>query len=70
MALFALAARALFRRLRQAQDFDSFCVQRIEVTTRHKRIMVAIDGEVRELETPLAYYVEKSALPVIVPAKI
>jgi hypothetical protein len=32
--------------------------------------MVAIDGEVRELETPLAYHVEKSALPVIVPAKI
>jgi diacylglycerol kinase family enzyme len=70
MALFALAARALFKRLRQAQDFDSFCVQRVEVTSRHKHMMVAIDGEVRELETPLVYHVEKSALSVIVPANI
>jgi hypothetical protein len=33
-------------------------------------MMVAIDGEVRELETPLVYQVEKSALSVIVPANI
>ena len=66
--LFMLVLRALFGRLRQAKDFDALTAQEILVETRHRRLKVAADGEVEEMQTPLSYRIRPAALRVIVPA--
>lgn len=68
--LLRLALRALFGRLRQAKDFEAFCVPQFLVETRHKRMSVAMDGEVSWMDMPLRYQVRPGALRVIVPATI
>lgn len=65
--LFRLALRALFGKLRQAKDFDVLLAKRILIETRHKRLHVAMDGEVTVMETPLHYRIRPGALRVIVP---
>jgi diacylglycerol kinase family enzyme len=65
--LLKLAIRALFGRLRQAKDFDALLAAEIVVETRHRRLLVATDGEVNVMETPLRYRVRPGALRVIVP---
>lgn len=66
--LIRLALRALFGRLSQAKDFDAFCVDEAVIETRHKRLLVATDGEVTSMEPPLRYCSRPGALHVIVPA--
>ncbi|MBG9390323.1 diacylglycerol kinase family protein [Caenimonas aquaedulcis] len=66
--LLRLALRALFRRLRQAKDFDILTAQSLVVNTRHRHMRVATDGEVSLMETPLTYRIRPAALRVIVPA--
>ena len=65
--LVRLAARALFRRLRDDKDFLALCTKEVKIQTRHKRLRVAFDGEVDVMETPLHYRVIPGALRVIVP---
>ena len=66
--LLRLAFLAAFKRLNQARDFDEACAQDFKVHTHHRKLEVAIDGEVSEMETPLRYRVRPKALRVIVPA--
>jgi diacylglycerol kinase family enzyme len=42
----------------------------IEISTRHKRLRVATDGEVTIMATPLCYRIRTGALTVIVPAPL
>ena len=63
-----LGLRALFGRLRQTREFHEFLAAELRVETRHRRLRVATDGEVRELESPLHYRIHAGALRVIVPA--
>lgn len=65
--LFVLALRTIFGRLRQTKDFEEINTEEITIETRKKRILVAFDGEVKKMETPLDYKVHKKALRVIVP---
>jgi diacylglycerol kinase family enzyme len=65
--LVLLFLRTLFGRLRQTKDFEAISVEEIIFETRKKRILVAFDGEVEMLETPLRYKIHKQALRVIVP---
>ncbi|MBA2242478.1 MAG: diacylglycerol kinase family lipid kinase [Chthoniobacterales bacterium] len=65
--LFRLAFRALIGRLEQAEDFESFCVEEATIETRRPSLLVAIDGEVTRMETPLHYRVCPAALRVLVP---
>ncbi len=65
--LFSLIARTVFGRLRQADDFEEVLVEEITFETRKKKILVAFDGEVETLDTPLHYKVHPQALRVIVP---
>jgi YegS/Rv2252/BmrU family lipid kinase len=65
--LYRLALRAIFHRLRQAEDFSAALVRRLTVQLPHKRVLVAIDGEVRAMETPLEYRILPRALAVMVP---
>jgi diacylglycerol kinase family enzyme len=55
--------------LRQAKDFETFCIDEITIETHHKKMLVAFDGEVKPMETPLRYSIRPNALRVIVPAK-
>ena len=65
--LFLLIVRTVFGRLRQTHDFEEISVEEIIFETRKKRILVAFDGEVETLETPLYYQIHPKALRVIVP---
>jgi diacylglycerol kinase family enzyme len=64
--LFRLAFHALFGRVDQAQDFDVFCVTEARIETRKRRLLVALDGEVERMETPLQYRIRPAALRVLV----
>ena len=65
--LFRLAFHALFGRVDQASDFDVFCVTEAWIETRKRRLLVALDGEVERMETPLRYRIRPAALRVLVP---
>jgi diacylglycerol kinase family enzyme len=68
LGLLRLALRALFGRLRDAQDFDAMCTKEIRIEThRPKRLRVATDGEVTIMTTPLHYRARAGALRVLVP---
>jgi YegS/Rv2252/BmrU family lipid kinase len=68
LGLLRLAFRALFNSLRQAKDFDMTTAASIQVETHHKQLLVANDGELCWMRTPLQYRVLPAALSVIVPA--
>jgi diacylglycerol kinase family enzyme len=63
-----LAVRALFGRLSQDADFAAMAATRLRIDSRHRRVLVATDGEVNAMETPLEFRVLPRALHVIVPA--
>jgi YegS/Rv2252/BmrU family lipid kinase len=65
--LLRLALRALFRRLHQAEDFSAESARRLTVELAHKRVLVATDGEVRPMETPLEFRSLPRALLVMAP---
>ncbi|CAN5565339.1 diacylglycerol kinase family protein [soil metagenome] len=65
--LFRLAFRALFGRVEQAEDFEAFCVQEARIESRRPRLLVARDGEVESMTTPLHYRIRRAALRVLVP---
>jgi diacylglycerol kinase family enzyme len=68
LGLLALAVRGVLGRLRRGTDFETLCVPEVVVETRRKRVLVATDGEVRVMETPLHYRIRPGALRVVVPA--
>lgn len=51
----------------QASDVYSFCAEQIQVDCKKKKLTVAVDGELIELQPPLKFAVKKSALKVMVP---
>ncbi|MEP6743642.1 MAG: diacylglycerol kinase family protein [bacterium] len=68
LGLVRLALRALFGGLRQEKDFLAMCTKEIWIETKHKRVRVALDGEVRVMEPPLHYRVLPGKLRVLAPA--
>jgi diacylglycerol kinase family enzyme len=65
--LIGLALRALFGRLRQADDFMESSVRSLRVESGRRRLLVAIDGEVRMMDTPLEFRIRPRSLQVMVP---
>ena len=65
--LLMLALHALFGRLRQADDFLEANARSLRVASRRPRLLVATDGEVVSMETPLEFVLRPRALEVIVP---
>jgi YegS/Rv2252/BmrU family lipid kinase len=65
--LLMLAARSLFGIMQRAKDFESLCIESFEIETHHKTLLVARDGEVELMQTPLCYSIRPQALRVIVP---
>lgn len=68
LGLIRLALRALIGRLHQEKDFVALCAREIWIETKHKRLRVALDGEVTIMEPRLHYRVRPQALRVLVPA--
>ena len=68
LALLRFAWRALRGGLAQERDFDVMLAQTMEISTHHKRLRVATDGEVTVMPTPLFYRIHHAALTVIAPA--
>jgi diacylglycerol kinase family enzyme len=62
-----LLLRAAFGRLDQARDFEHHHLQALTIRSRHRRLLVALDGEVAILATPLAYRIRPRDLRVFVP---
>ena len=65
--LFRLGVHALFGRVDQAKDFEAFCVTEARIETRKRRLLVACDGEIEWMKTPLHYRSRQNALRVLVP---
>jgi len=67
LGLIRLAVRVLFGALEQAADFEVYCVPEATIETRKPSLLVAADGEVTRMETPLHYKIRPAALRVRVP---
>lgn len=67
-ALIRLALAALFGRLQQGRDFLAETAHSLRIESRHKHLLVATDGEVTTMQTPLDYRIHAGALRVLVPA--
>lgn len=65
--LIKLAVRALVGRLRQADDFTALRARTLRVETSRNRLLVATDGELSLMQTPLEFRILPAALDVIVP---
>ncbi len=62
-----LLFRAAVGRLRESRDLEAMYVPDVWIETRHRRLHVAVDGEVLRLAPPLHYHVWPAALRVFVP---
>ena len=65
--LLRLALRVLFGNVREAKDFDIFLATEVSIETRHKRLLVSMDGEVENMDSPFVYRIHPRALNVLVP---
>lgn len=65
----ALPARALLGRLKQHEKFEAWTASSISMEMSRREVSVALDGEIRMLETPLRFHVKRHALKTIVPPK-
>ena len=64
--LFGLALRGLVGRLREASDFDTITATEVVIDTRGRSALVALDGEIFQIELPLKYRIRRHELRVIV----
>jgi diacylglycerol kinase family enzyme len=67
-ALLRLAMRALLGSLHQDREFEAGKARTLHIGTRHRRLLVATDGEVAPVEGALHYRSRAGALRVIVAA--
>jgi len=65
--LLGLLLRALARRLHPKTDFDALSVEEASIETGHRNLLVATDGEVTPMTSPLHYRIRPAALRVRVP---
>ena len=67
IGLIDLVTRTVFGRLKQADDFEDLRTESFSIETRKNRILVARDGEVSMMRSPLKYKIHPRALRVIAP---
>jgi diacylglycerol kinase family enzyme len=68
LAAVGLMLRLALGRADQARDFESSIAKALEIDSRHRRLTIALDGEILRLRTPLRYRTRPGALRVLVPA--
>ena len=67
LPLLRLMLRAIFGRLKQAEDFIMEEARSVRVESPRRLLLVATDGEVAALPTPLEFRVHPAALRVLLP---
>lgn len=67
LALFWLACRSLAGFMDQSRDLRAVKAPDVEITSRTSRLLVALDGEVTMMRTPLHYRARPNALRVFAP---
>jgi diacylglycerol kinase family enzyme len=70
LGLLRLAIRALFGGLRNDKDFIALRSKDIWIATKHRRLRVALDGEVTVMQPPLHYCIRPLSLRVLVPQRL
>ncbi|HKX28718.1 MAG TPA: diacylglycerol kinase family protein [Blastocatellia bacterium] len=68
MEMLKLALLTFFQQLNSARDLDVTCLDEAWISTRRRKVQVAIDGEIRTIRTPLHIRLRRGALRVMVPA--
>jgi diacylglycerol kinase family enzyme len=69
--LFAVALAGVAKGTREAgklPEFDDFLVDSFRIDLTRSHAMIALDGELKEMSTPLDYRLERDALKLVVPA--
>lgn len=66
-ALVRLSLAALLGRLEQERDFEALTATEMLIETPRSRLLVATDGEVQPMSSPLHYRIRPRCLRVIVP---
>ncbi|AMW79451.1 diacylglycerol kinase [Acinetobacter sp. TGL-Y2] len=67
LSLFKTLVQLIRGKLEQAADVYSFSGNLVNVYSKKATLTVAIDGEIKEMSTPLHVHVEKNALKIMVP---
>jgi len=67
LKMFFVMVRAILQRLDAVRDFENHTIREATIRTGHRRLRVAIDGEVEVMHPPLYYRCRPGALPVIAP---
>lgn len=67
LALLWLSCRAFLGFLNEQQDLRSFNIPAVDISSRHRRLLVAFDGEVETMRSPLHYRIRPRALRVFAP---
>ena len=63
-----LACRSFLGFLNHTIDLRMFTVPTVEISSHHRRLLVAFDGEIEMIRSPLQYRVRPGVLPVFAPA--
>ncbi len=66
MGAMSIPFRALLGRLERYEQFETLAAREITIALRHRRVPAGIDGEVRNLESPLRFVMKPGALQVLV----
>ena len=64
-----LVLHTVFGGLKESKYFESFNVKEVKIETRKQSTLVAMDGEVTAMESPLEYRIHPRKLKVLVPAE-
>lgn len=67
--LFLLILRTIFGGLRRSENFEEFRTTELTVETKKRATLVAVDGEVAAMESPLEYRIHPRKLRVIAPQR-
>lgn len=62
-----IVIRGALGRLSQAIDFETRCVEHVRIESRRSTRLIAIDGEITRLPTPLEFNIRPGALLTILP---
>jgi diacylglycerol kinase family enzyme len=70
LGLALLPLKVAFGMIDRARNIESFRAQHLEIGARRQKIQIAIDGEIREVATPLLYSTRPGSLHVLAPPTV
>jgi diacylglycerol kinase family enzyme len=68
LALFGLAFRSVLGLLDQQRDLRTFNLPAVEISSHHRQLLIAFDGEIETIRSPLHYRIRPGALRVFAPS--